>query len=95
MSKNDDPFGELSAELSEALRAVLHAARTDADLSLGEVAAGSGLNRQAITFIEQGERRPTTETFARHALSLGLRPSEVWKRAEDSLTARLQRHLPN
>ena len=54
----------LASQLSDALRTVLREARESAALSLGEVAARSGLNRQAITFIESGERRPTTETLS-------------------------------
>ena len=78
----------LSIELCESLRVVLREAREAAGLSLGDVAALSGLNRQAIAFIEQGKRRPTAETFVRLAMALGLRPSEAWKRAEDALTSR-------
>ncbi len=78
----------LSIELCEALRVVLREAREAAGLSLGDVANLSGLNRQAITFIERGERRPTAETFVHLAMALGLRPSEAWKRAEDALPAR-------
>lgn len=73
---------DLPFQLSEALRQVLRKAREAQGLSLGQVAARSGLNRQAITFIEKGERRPTTETFARLSLALQLRPSEIWAEAE-------------
>ncbi len=72
----------ISAELCSALSAVLKDAREELALSLGEVSGRACLNRQAVTFIEQDERSPTAETFARHAIALGLRPSEVWARAE-------------
>lgn len=84
----------LSTELCEALRIVLREARESAELSLGEVATLSGLNRQAITFIERGERRPTADTFVHLAIALGLRPSEAWARAEALIPARRQRELP-
>jgi transcriptional regulator with XRE-family HTH domain len=79
---------QFASELSDALRTVLREARTAAALSLGEVAARSGLNRQAITFIETGERRPTSETLSRLAMALGLKPSEAWARAEARIPAR-------
>lgn len=64
---------------------MLRKARENRGLSLGQVASLSGLNRQAITFIEKGERRPTTETFARLSLALHLKPSEVWAEAESMI----------
>jgi transcriptional regulator with XRE-family HTH domain len=84
---------KFAAELSDALRLVLREAREAAALSLGEVAERSGLNRQAITFIENGDRRPTTETFSRLAMSLGLRPSEAWAKAENRVSARRLRKV--
>lgn len=76
---------KVSAQLCSSLSEVLRDARLKADLSLGEVAALSGLNRQAITFVERGDRKPTTETLAKLSLALGLLPSEVWKRAEEKI----------
>lgn len=78
MSSADHP----SVQLSDALRAVLREARKSAQISLGELARRAGLNRQAISFIENGERRPTTETLIRIALALRIKPSELWARAE-------------
>ncbi len=78
----------ISAELCSALCEVLKEARETENLSLGEVAGRANLNRQAVTFIEQGERSPTTETFARHAIALGIRPSEAWARAEAKFPAK-------
>jgi transcriptional regulator with XRE-family HTH domain len=72
---------------------VLREARESAALSLGEVANRSGLNRQAITFIENGDRRPTTETFSRLAMALGMKPSEAWAKAENRLPARRLRQV--
>lgn len=76
---------KVSALLCSALSEVLRDARQSAGLSLGEVAELSGLNRQAITFVERGDRKPTTETLAKIALALGLLPSELWGRAEQKL----------
>jgi transcriptional regulator with XRE-family HTH domain len=85
---------DISHDLCEALRQVLHDARLSAGLSLGEVAARAGLNRQAVTFIEKGERRPTADTFVRLAFALGMRPSEAWLRAEASLPSQRIKLLP-
>lgn len=79
---------KFASELSDALRHVLREAREAAALSLGEVAARSGLNRQAITFIENGDRRPTTETLSRLAMALGMRPAEAWAKAEARIPAK-------
>jgi len=85
---------QFSAELSDALCAVLRDAREALGLTLGEVARRSGLNRQAITFIERGTRRPTTETLSRHTLALGMLPSEAWAKAEAKIpTHRWQKAL--
>jgi hypothetical protein len=46
------------------------------------------LNRQAVTFIERCERKPTSESLLRLALAVGLRPSDVWDRAEAKFSAR-------
>jgi transcriptional regulator with XRE-family HTH domain len=85
------PTSQFATELSDALRHVLREAREAADMSLGEAALRSGLNRQAIAFIERGERRPTTDTFSRLSIALGIRPSEAWSRAEARLSGRIWR----
>lgn len=71
---------------------MLREARESASLSLGEVAKLSGLNRQAITFIERGDRKPTTDTLAKLTLALGLLPSEAWARAEERLMLKKTGH---
>ncbi|HWB02947.1 MAG TPA: helix-turn-helix transcriptional regulator [Verrucomicrobiales bacterium] len=78
-----------ATELSEALRHVLGEARKSASLTLAEVAARSGLNRQAVAFIERGERRPSIETFSRLSAALGMRPSEALMMAEARLSGTL------
>ena len=83
----------ITADLCSALCDVLKQARETANLSLGEVAGRAHLNRQAVTFIEQGDRSPTAETLARHAIALGIRPSEVWARAEAKFPAKWWREL--
>lgn len=82
-----------AAELSDVLCHVLREAREAKGFSLGEVALRSGLNRQAITFIENGERRPTTETFSRLTMALGMRPSEAWTKAEARMPVRQWKRL--
>ena len=88
------PESDFSHDLCDALRVVLQDARLSAGLSLGEVAARAGLNRQAVAFIEKGERRPTADTFVRLAFALGLRPSEAWLRAESALPSTRMKMLP-
>jgi transcriptional regulator with XRE-family HTH domain len=82
---------KISSLLCAALSDVLREARLAAGLSLGATAELSGLNRQAITFIERGDRNPTTETLAKLSLALGLLPSEAWDRAEQRLGLREKR----
>jgi transcriptional regulator with XRE-family HTH domain len=84
---------KFASDLSDALRHVLREAREAAGLSLGEVAARSGLNRQAITFIENGDRRPTSETFSRLTLALGMRPAEAWSKAEAKIPIEIWKHV--
>ncbi|MES2595799.1 MAG: helix-turn-helix transcriptional regulator [Verrucomicrobiota bacterium] len=79
----------VSAKLCAALCVVLREAREEASLSLGEVAKISGLNRQAITFIERGDRKPTTDTIAKLTLALGILPSQAWAKAEQRLKLEL------
>jgi transcriptional regulator with XRE-family HTH domain len=79
---------QFAAVLSDSLRLVLREAREAAELSLGEVAARSGLNRQAISFIENGDRRPTTETLSRLVMALGMRPAEAWAMAESRIPSK-------
>jgi transcriptional regulator with XRE-family HTH domain len=83
----------ISAELCSALCIVLKEAREELELSLGEVSGRASLNRQAVAFIEQDERSPTSETLVRHAVALGLRPSEAWARAEAKLSSKWWRQL--
>lgn len=82
---------KISSSLCAALSDVLRETRLAAGLSLGAVAEISGLNRQAITFIERGDRNPTTETLAKLSFALGLLPSEVWDQAEKRLGLREKR----
>lgn len=79
---------QFATELSDALCVVLRETREALGLSLGELARRTGLNRQAITFIERGSRRPTSETLSRHTLALGMLPSEAWAKAETMISAR-------
>ena len=86
---------DFSLELCDSLCVVLKEARIAAGLSLGETAARAGLNRQAVTFIEKGERRPSTDTLTRLSLALGMRPSEAWLKAEAALSVKSFRRLPS
>jgi transcriptional regulator with XRE-family HTH domain len=82
---------KISSSLCAALSDVLRETRLAADLSLGATAELSGLNRQAITFIERGDRNPTTETLVKLSFALGLLPSEAWDQAEKRLGLRKKR----
>lgn len=83
MVKNPEPF---TIALSDALRQILRAKREALGWSLGELASRAGLNRQAITFIEQGERKPSTVTLSKITMALGLKPSEAWAQAEAAIS---------
>jgi transcriptional regulator with XRE-family HTH domain len=73
----------ISEELCKNLRKVLKDHREAAELSLNELAKRSGLNRMAISFIEKGQRIPSTDTVIRLAAALGLPPSQLFLEAEE------------
>lgn len=73
---------EASATLCEALREILREARIEADLSLNELGKRSGVDRNAISFVEQGRRIPSVETLAKISFGLGLPASLLWQKAE-------------
>lgn len=71
-----------SRKICEILGGLLREEREKADLSANKLAQMTGLNRQAITFVERGDRIPSIDTFTRIALALGKLPSDLWKEAE-------------
>jgi transcriptional regulator with XRE-family HTH domain len=73
----------ISSQICEALRHVLKEARESAGLSLNELSKRAGLQRQAVTFIERGDRIPNMETFVRIAAALGIKPAVLLTKAEE------------
>src|SRR5262245_38121524 len=61
MSANGESFGDKLKRLREA-----------AGLSLNALADQCGLTRQALGYLEQGERAPSWDTVQRLALALGV-----------------------
>jgi transcriptional regulator with XRE-family HTH domain len=64
--------------LGEAIREL----RTERELSQEELGLRSGVHRNYIGGVERAERQPSALTVARLADALGVKPSEVFKRAE-------------
>jgi transcriptional regulator with XRE-family HTH domain len=60
------------AKKRETFGAVLLRLRRAAGMSAYELAKRSGLTRQAISFLETGDREPTWDTVQRVAKALGL-----------------------
>ncbi|WP_236688892.1 helix-turn-helix domain-containing protein [Clavibacter michiganensis] len=58
-------------------------ARVARGLSQGEFAAACGLSRSYVSALEHGRENPTLETVARVARALGLRSSDLIRKAED------------
>lgn len=61
--------------------------RKAAGISQRELAERSGIAKQAITNIERGATLPTLRTLEKLAITLGVPPSEVLRRAEGQTPA--------
>ncbi len=61
---------------------ILREKRLKAGLSMTDVAAGSGLARQMVGFVEKGARVPSLDTLAKLAIALKIKPSELLEEAE-------------
>ncbi len=62
----------MSPGARERLAAHLRSLRVEAGLSQAELAARSGVDQSAISFLERGRRRPTRKTMTRLAKALGV-----------------------
>lgn len=69
-------------KLCEKLAEVLLTAREEAGLSQRKMAELGGPSTQMVGYVEKQERRPNIDLYFRHALALGLLPSELLDRAE-------------
>lgn len=76
--KNEEGIEAVCRHLAGQLRN----RREQLDLSVNRLAELTGLNRQAITFVERFERTPSISTFLRLARALKLDPSDMWRIAE-------------
>ncbi|HEY8474234.1 MAG TPA: XRE family transcriptional regulator [Natronosporangium sp.] len=69
-------------DLTASLAASLQAARLARNLSIGALAARSGVSRAMISKIERGEAQPTAVLLGRLSAALGMTLSELVARAE-------------
>lgn len=76
------PIHALADQLCETLAEDLLQARTEAKLSKRKVSSSGGPSTQMVGYVEKRERRPKMDLYVRHALALGLLPSEVLALAE-------------
>ena len=75
MAQRPDP---LVVALGRAIREL----RSERDWSQEELSLRSGVHRNYIGGLERAERRPSVETVGKLADALGIKPSQVFKRAE-------------
>jgi ribosome-binding protein aMBF1 (putative translation factor) len=77
------PFSKAGpAPVCGAMARVIRARREAAGLSLGGLAARSGVSRQMLGFIEAGKRVPTIDSIARIGHGLGVRGTLLLAEAE-------------
>lgn len=65
-----------------ALGATIRELRAERELSQEQLGLRSGVHRNYIGGLERAERRPSVVTIARLAETLGIRTSDVFRRAE-------------
>jgi transcriptional regulator with XRE-family HTH domain len=70
------------AQICTAVAHILQEERNRRGLSLTAVAAGAGLSRQMISFVEQETRNPTLDTVLRICDAIGIDFESVLKRAK-------------
>jgi len=80
----------LGERLSLAVGGVIHQLRSDAQMTMEDLAAQADVHRTSVGLIERGERNLTVATAARIADVFGLRASELLAMAEFSLDAELE-----
>src|SRR5687767_15254554 len=86
-----EPGRECAMGSSGSLDVLLRAARIQAGLSQGDLAAQAGVTRQAISAIEAGKTVPTMGVALRLARALGRRVDELFRLIDElpSVTAEL------
>lgn len=80
-------MSDLNARLADRL----HLLRSDAGLTLDQLARESGISRATLSRIEKGEVSPTAETLGRLAGVYGLTTSLILRQAEDAFPALVSR----
>lgn len=73
--------------LNRAFGETLRRARQKAEISQEELAARSGLHRTYVSQLERGQKSPSLAVMAGLARSLGVRPHELVREAEELLPA--------
>lgn len=71
--------------LSKAFGDTLREARQEAKISQEGLAAKSGLHRTYVSQLERGQKSPSLASIAAIARSLGVKPHELVKKAEERL----------
>jgi transcriptional regulator with XRE-family HTH domain len=77
----------MSLSLSEAFGRAARELRRERGLSQEETALAVGIDRAYYSQIERAENSATIKTIARVAAALDVKPSEIFARAEEMLTA--------
>ena len=76
-------MSRLEESLNKAFGETLRKARGEASISQEELAARSGLHRTYVSQLERGLKSPSLNVIAGLARSLGVRPHELVRSAED------------
>jgi transcriptional regulator with XRE-family HTH domain len=76
------PKQNVDQEICRAVARALKAERLKQGLSLNVLATRAGLSYQIISYIERDMRIPKLDTLARLALALGIKLSDLLRRAE-------------
>ncbi len=77
------PENSLNQAFGETLRQVRH----EATISQEELAARSGLHRTYVSQLERGQKSPSLAVIAGLARSLGVKPHELVRAAEELAAA--------
>lgn len=80
----EDNLEEQAASIARAVGQVLKKTRVEKGISKYRLARLAKLDERSITFVEEGTNIPTVENFARIALALSCRPSDLLREVEQS-----------
>jgi len=72
-------------KLNDLFGSALKEARGDIGISQQDLALDCGLDRTYISLLERGLRQPTIKTLFRLSTRLGVKPSSLIQKIEDSI----------